>query len=65
MLAMLIGLKKIPKISFMACLATSFLSIVDPDTNSVPRLELELRLGLGLGLRSPSWWKHSSFYNAL
>ena len=51
MLAMLIGLIKIPKISFMAAFATSLLSIVDPHTNSDPSLGLEIGLGLGLGVR--------------
>ena len=51
MLAMLIGLNKIPKISFMAAFATSLLSIVHPHTNSYPSLGLELGLGLGLGVR--------------
>ena len=52
MLAMLIGLNKIPKISFMAAFATSLLSIVDPHTNFDPSLGLEL--GLGLGFRPPA-----------
>ena len=52
MLAMLIGLNKIPKILFMSAFATSLFSIVDPHTNCDPSpgLELGLRLGLGLGL---------------
>ena len=50
MLAMLIGLNKIPKFSFMAAFATSLPSIVDPHTNSDSSLGLELGLGLGRGL---------------
>ena len=54
---MLIGLNKIPQISFMAAFATSLLSILDPNTHADPSL------GLGLGLGSPSWWNQSWFYN--
>ena len=36
--AMLIGLLKIPQISFMAAFATSLLSILDPNTHSNPSL---------------------------
>ena len=36
--AMLIGLNKIPPISFMAAFATSLLSILDPNTHSDPSL---------------------------
>ena len=36
--AMLIGLHKIPQISFMAAFATSLLSILDPNTHSNPSL---------------------------
>ena len=54
---MLIGLNKIPQISFMAAFATSLLSILDPKINSGPSL------GLELGLGSPSWWNQSWFYN--
>ena len=36
--AMLIGLNKIPPISFMAAFATSLLSILDPNTHSNPSL---------------------------
>ena len=35
---MLIGLNKIPRISFMAAFATSCLSILDPNTHSDPSL---------------------------
>ena len=49
---MLIGLNKIPKISFMVAFATSLLSIVDPHTNSGPSLGLELGLGLGVRVGS-------------
>ena len=63
MLAVLFGLNKIPKISFMAAFSTSLLSIADPHTNSDPSLGLELGLGLGPGL--PSWWNLSWFYNPL
>ena len=58
MLAMLIRLNKIPQISFMVAFATSLLSILDPNNNS-----LGLGRGLGLGLGSPSWWNQSWFYN--
>ena len=47
MTAMLIRLKEIPHISFMAAIATSLLSILDPNNNSDPSLGLELGLGLG------------------
>ena len=36
--AMLIGLNKIPPISFMSAFATSLLSILDPNTHSDPSL---------------------------
>ena len=61
--AMLIRLNKIPRISFMAAVATSLLSILDPNNNSDPSLGLELGFELGLGLGSPSWWNQSWFYN--
>ena len=35
---MLIGLNKMPQISFMAAFATSLLSILDPNTHSDPSL---------------------------
>ena len=47
--AMLIGLNKIPQISFMASYATSLLSIWDPNNISDPSLGLGLGLGLGPG----------------
>ena len=59
--ALLIGLNKMPQISFMAAFATSLLSILDPNTHSDPSLGWEPGLGLGLG--SPSWWNQSWFYN--
>ena len=46
---MLIGLKKIPQISFMVAFATSLLSILDPNTHSNPSLGGDLGLALGLG----------------
>ena len=46
---MLIGLNKIPQVSFMGAFAESLLSILDPNNNSDPSLGLELGLGLGLG----------------
>ena len=49
MLAMLNRLNKIPQISFMAAVATSLLSILDPKNNSDPSLRSEPGQGLGLG----------------
>ena len=41
--AMLIGLNKMPQISFMAAFATSLLSILDPNTHSDPSLGVRAR----------------------
>ena len=57
--AVLIGLNKIPRISFMAAFSTSFLSILDSNTHCDPSL------GRDLGLGSRSRWNQSWFYNPL
>ena len=61
--AMLIGLNKIRQISIMDAIATSLLSILDPNTHFDPSLGSEPGLGLGIGLGSPSWWNQPWFYN--
>ena len=66
--AMLIGLKKIPRILFMAALCNTILDL-NTNSNPNPRLELGLGSGLGLGLALglglPSWWNQSWVYTPL